>query len=65
VGLGFPLTGANIGARLWEAGKLRGEGHHLLLGGFEWNDHELAAFFGSMGFEPATRLVLETEISPA
>jgi len=27
-----------------------------------WNDHELAAFFDSMGFEPAARLVLETEI---
>ncbi len=30
-----------------------------------WDDHELVAFFGSMGFEPAARLVLETEISPA
>jgi hypothetical protein len=29
-----------------------------------WDDHELVAFFGSMGFEPAARLVLETEISP-
>ena len=28
-----------------------------------WNDHELVAFFDSMGFEPAARLVLETEIS--
>jgi len=28
-----------------------------------WNDHELAAFFDSMGFEPAARLVRETEIS--
>jgi hypothetical protein len=30
-----------------------------------WNDHELAAFFDSIGFAPAARLVLETEISPA
>jgi len=30
-----------------------------------WDDRELVAFFGSMGFEPAARLVLETEISPA
>ncbi len=29
-----------------------------------WDDHELVAFFGSMGFKPAARLVLETEISP-
>jgi hypothetical protein len=28
-----------------------------------WNDHEFAAFFDSMGFEPAARLVLEAEIS--
>ena len=28
-------------------------------------DHELAAFFDSMGFEPAARLVLETKILPA
>jgi ribosomal protein S18 acetylase RimI-like enzyme len=28
-----------------------------------WNDHELVAFFGSMGFEPTTRLVLERGIS--
>lgn len=30
-----------------------------------WNDHQLVAFFGSMGFQPTARLVLETEISPA
>ncbi len=30
-----------------------------------WDDHELVACFGSMGFEPAARLVLETEILPA
>ncbi len=29
-----------------------------------WDDHELVAFFGSMGFKPAARLILETEISP-
>ncbi len=28
-----------------------------------WNDHEFAAFFDSMGFEPAARLILEAEIS--
>ncbi|MFV2072588.1 MAG: GNAT family N-acetyltransferase [Thermoanaerobaculales bacterium] len=28
-----------------------------------WDDHKLAAFFGSVGFEPVPRLVLEKEIS--
>ncbi len=28
-----------------------------------WNDHELVAFFGSMGFAPTPRLVLERDIS--